>query len=214
MARRADFVSFGLDGTPPRAPDRNGEYRGPARVRILPPGVSGEDLAASEKTDLEVGQIWRRDGQRLRVVVLTANYVHVLTIGARGPARRLRRNSFPGDGVLETRWPATAGAIAPEPEGATPATPAPTPAPARAPRRAARKPARKGSRPTGSGPAPTKAMPRLADAWRRRGSRFDVVVVQIRRGHVRVLDGDGRVRRVAMRKFLAEFSLTARGMGS
>jgi len=75
MARRADlqFMSRGLDFPAPsrEARARNGAYRGPARVRELPPGVCGADLARAREVRMRAGQVWLRGPQRVRITRLT-----------------------------------------------------------------------------------------------------------------------------------------------
>lgn len=79
MARRADlqFMVRGLDFPAPsrEARARNGEYRGPARVRVIPPGVRGADLARARAVVPEAGQVWLRGPQRVRLTRVTAREI-------------------------------------------------------------------------------------------------------------------------------------------
>lgn len=87
MARRAEipFLVRGLDFPAPsrEARARNGAYRGTARVRVLPPGVCGADLARARGIALAPGQVWLRGPQRVRIVRVTKTKVwfRELTLG-------------------------------------------------------------------------------------------------------------------------------------
>ncbi len=88
MARRADlqFMVRGLECPAPSrdAQARNGEYSGPCRVRVLPPGVCGADLARARQIRLAVGQVWLRGPQRVRITRVEAREVwfRELTLGS------------------------------------------------------------------------------------------------------------------------------------
>lgn len=48
------------------------KYRGPAKVEVIPPGVSGEEVVMA-RAKLKRGSIWRRGRQRVRLLkVITA----------------------------------------------------------------------------------------------------------------------------------------------
>ncbi len=89
MARRADFVSHGLDdpAPTPEARARNGEYGGALPVRVLLPGVTGADLERAKAIRLRAGQVWRRGHQRVRVTRVTASAVWFTELD-HGSARR------------------------------------------------------------------------------------------------------------------------------
>lgn len=87
MARRAEFLVKGLDALPADARKRNGEYRGTLPVRVVPPGLTGEDLCAIERAGLAVGQVWLRGDQRALVVRLTGKNVEFEEL-THGHARR------------------------------------------------------------------------------------------------------------------------------
>lgn len=71
----------------PRDPSRNGPYRGPLKVRVLPPGVTGADLiarsrAASGKPRVRAGQVWQGPACRVwRVVRITGRFATLVCVG-------------------------------------------------------------------------------------------------------------------------------------
>lgn len=101
MARRAEFLVKGLDALPAEARARNGEYKGTLPVRVIPPGLTGEDLRAIERAGLAVGQIWLRGDQRVRVLRLYGKSVEFVEL-THGHARRsMPRLAFLRHGRLE-----------------------------------------------------------------------------------------------------------------
>lgn len=104
MARRANRTGFTIEdvgAVPPTTPEsaaeahaRNGEYRGPATVRHLPPGVCGADLSATRKEQIKPGQIWRRGDQRVRITSVMGNDVRFLELLPPRGQRRVPRVQF------------------------------------------------------------------------------------------------------------------------
>lgn len=105
MARRADIPASarGLDFavSTPAARARNGRYRGPAKVREIPPGVTGADLARSRRVALAVGQIWRRGPQRVRIARLTREDVWFRELSHGRALRRAARWFFLSESLPE-----------------------------------------------------------------------------------------------------------------
>ena len=87
------------------AGSRNGAgdrgYHGPAKVRELPPGLSGADLRENKLNHVRVGAIWLRGRQRVRIEKLMGNTVHFVELSFGNAHRRLPRGKF-----LQTSWPA------------------------------------------------------------------------------------------------------------
>lgn len=96
MARRADFLVHGFDvpAPSPEARRRNGAYRGELPVRHLPPGITGGDLVRAKGVRLDVGQVWRRGDQRVRVTKATKESVWFRELNHGGAMRRLARWMF------------------------------------------------------------------------------------------------------------------------
>lgn len=101
MAPRAEFVSRGLNAPPPGDRSHNGEYCGTLEVRVLPPGVSGLDLAAARKGKPERGQVWRRGCVRVRVVAVALNTITVRELVPRGVTKRVPKALFMRTAVPE-----------------------------------------------------------------------------------------------------------------
>lgn len=105
MARRADlqFMVRGFDVPAPTREqrDRNGAYRGPAKVREIPPGVCGKDLVRAKEIRIAVGQYWRRGPQRVRIVKLSVQSVWFRELSYGSALRRQARWFFLTEAVPE-----------------------------------------------------------------------------------------------------------------
>lgn len=95
----------------PEARLRNGAYRGPCRVRVIPPGMSGVELAGGKQKRgwrgiARLGQIWMGPGgDRYRVVKVGPRFVTFQRIGD-GVQHKLSLKTV---GRSRAWWP-TAGA--------------------------------------------------------------------------------------------------------
>jgi hypothetical protein len=90
-------------------PTADRTYRGEAKVTVLPPGVSGEEMNAARQQKIAPGSIWRRGRQRVRVEKLTTHRsrrggrsvrVHFTELSWGKGKRILSRGKF-----LKTSWP-------------------------------------------------------------------------------------------------------------
>ncbi len=104
MGRRADHWKFTVEDlgavpgatveTQADARSRNGEYKGDAVVRHLPPGMTGEDFRARVRGEIKAGQIWRRGEQRVRITSVLGADVRFVELTPPGTRRRVPRVQF------------------------------------------------------------------------------------------------------------------------
>lgn len=86
---------------PLETPPHNGEYAGPAPVRVLPAGLSGEDVIEYARSRLVPGAVWRLAIQydsdsthRVRIEKYTGMIVHYLELDHARNRRKLHVNRF------------------------------------------------------------------------------------------------------------------------